>query len=67
MCPLNLQMIERSHRLTTMTDTVMGMSDAHSQPESGHSSELTDEEKDIINNVIARAEKMEAMEQERIG
>nr|XP_057926334.1 rabphilin-3A-like isoform X2 [Doryrhamphus excisus] len=29
--------------------------------------ELTDEEKEIINNVIARAEKMEAMEQERIG
>ncbi|XP_055002603.1 rabphilin-3A [Sorex araneus] len=29
--------------------------------------ELTDEEKEIINSVIARAEKMEAMEQERIG
>lgn len=29
--------------------------------------ELTDEEKEIINRVIARAEKMEAMEQERIG
>ncbi|MGH0151600.1 UNVERIFIED_CONTAM: hypothetical protein FKN15_020762 [Acipenser sinensis] len=29
--------------------------------------ELTDEEKAIINSVIARAEKMEAMEQERIG
>uniref|UniRef100_A0A8C4THS2 Rabphilin-3A n=1 Tax=Erpetoichthys calabaricus TaxID=27687 RepID=A0A8C4THS2_ERPCA len=29
--------------------------------------ELTDEEKEIINNVIARAEKMEVMEQERIG
>lgn len=29
--------------------------------------DLTDEEKEIINNVIARAEKMEAMEQERIG
>lgn len=29
--------------------------------------ELTDEEKEIINCVIARAEKMEAMEQERIG
>ncbi|MCI4392535.1 hypothetical protein PGIGA_G00147040 [Pangasianodon gigas] len=49
-----------------MTDTVIGMSDVHSQPRSGHSSELTDEEKEIINNVIVRAEKMEAMEQERI-
>ncbi|KAM8817023.1 rabphilin-3A isoform 1-T1 [Rhynchonycteris naso] len=29
--------------------------------------ELTDEEKEIINRVIARAEKMEEMEQERIG
>ena len=29
--------------------------------------DLTDEEKEIINSVIARAEKMEAMEQERIG
>uniref|UniRef100_A0A3Q2ZNY0 Uncharacterized protein n=1 Tax=Kryptolebias marmoratus TaxID=37003 RepID=A0A3Q2ZNY0_KRYMA len=28
---------------------------------------MTDEEKEIINSVIARAEKMEAMEQERIG
>ncbi|XP_072515139.1 rabphilin-3A isoform X2 [Salminus brasiliensis] len=29
--------------------------------------ELTDEEKEIINSVLARAEMMEAMEQERIG
>ncbi|XP_018608535.1 rabphilin-3A-like isoform X2 [Scleropages formosus] len=29
--------------------------------------DLTDEEKEIINSVIARAEKMEAMERERIG
>uniref|UniRef100_A0A6Q2XEL9 Rabphilin 3A homolog (mouse), b n=1 Tax=Esox lucius TaxID=8010 RepID=A0A6Q2XEL9_ESOLU len=29
--------------------------------------ELTDEEKEIINSVLARAETMEAMEQERIG
>ncbi|XP_046698125.1 rabphilin-3A isoform X1 [Silurus meridionalis] len=50
-----------------MTDTVIGMSDAHSPPRSDHSSELTDEEKEIINNVILRAEKIEAMEQERIG
>ncbi|XP_072244358.1 rabphilin-3A-like [Leuresthes tenuis] len=33
----------------------------------GPGPDLTDEEKEIINNVIARAEKMEAMEQERIG
>lgn len=67
MCPLRLQMIYRFHWLVTMTDTVIGMSDVHSQPGSSHSSELTDEEREIINSVIARAEKMEAMEQERIG
>uniref|UniRef100_A0A6J0UEG4 Rabphilin-3A n=1 Tax=Pogona vitticeps TaxID=103695 RepID=A0A6J0UEG4_9SAUR len=38
------------------------------QPEPGRKAEeLTDEEKEIINRVIARAEKMEEMEQERIG
>ncbi|XP_029366892.1 rabphilin-3A-like [Echeneis naucrates] len=37
------------------------------QPSSGSGPDLTDEEKEIINSVIARAEKMEAMEQERIG
>ncbi|KAJ6656711.1 hypothetical protein lerEdw1_003598 [Lerista edwardsae] len=38
------------------------------QPERGRKNEeLTDEEKEIINRVIARAEKMEEMEQERIG
>ncbi|XP_077600279.1 rabphilin-3A-like isoform X2 [Stigmatopora nigra] len=36
-------------------------------PAPGSAPELTDEEKEIINGVIARAEKMEAMEQERIG
>ncbi|XP_007433582.1 rabphilin-3A isoform X1 [Python bivittatus] len=45
--------------------------DGHSahgkQPERGRKGEeLTDEEKEIINRVIARAEKMEEMEQERI-
>ncbi|XP_063171534.1 rabphilin-3A [Candoia aspera] len=45
--------------------------DSHSahgkQPEHGRKGEeLTDEEKEIINRVIARAEKMEEMEQERI-
>lgn len=33
----------------------------------GQTPDLTDEEKEIINSVIARAEKMEVMEQERIG
>ncbi|XP_041855476.1 rabphilin-3A-like isoform X2 [Melanotaenia boesemani] len=37
------------------------------QQGTGSSADLTDEEKEIINSVIARAEKMEAMEQERIG
>lgn len=37
------------------------------QPGPGPGPDLTDEEKEIINNVIVRAEKMEAMEQERIG
>uniref|UniRef100_A0A8C5HYC2 Rabphilin-3A-like n=1 Tax=Gouania willdenowi TaxID=441366 RepID=A0A8C5HYC2_GOUWI len=62
-----------------MTDTVMSSSSGcwvsndkqramgnwTTQPGSGP--DLTDEEKEIINGVIARAEKMEAMEQERIG
>ncbi|MFT7805081.1 rabphilin-3A-like isoform X2 [Arapaima gigas] len=39
--------------------------DLHSNPDPGP--DLTDEEKEIINSVIARAEKMEAMERERIG
>lgn len=37
------------------------------QPGPGPGPDLTDEEKEIINSVIARAEKMEVMEQERIG
>ncbi|XP_062373225.1 rabphilin-3A-like [Sardina pilchardus] len=56
-----------------MTDAVMGMRGVHAKgnwstaaaPSPGP--DLTDEEKEIINSVIARAEKMEAMEQERIG
>uniref|UniRef100_A0AAQ5Z7V6 Rabphilin 3A homolog (mouse), b n=1 Tax=Amphiprion ocellaris TaxID=80972 RepID=A0AAQ5Z7V6_AMPOC len=59
-----------------MTDTVMSSSSGrwgsndrqrtmHQGP--GPGPDLTDEEKEIINSVIARAEKMEAMEQERIG
>ncbi|XP_073763703.1 rabphilin-3A isoform X2 [Danio rerio] len=51
----------------TMTDAVMGTKGVHVQSGPCLGAELTDEEKEIINNVIARAEKMEAMEQERIG
>ncbi|XP_048092612.1 rabphilin-3A-like [Alosa alosa] len=60
-----------------MTDAVMGMRGVHANDnDQGNWStaaapspgpDLTDEEKEIINGVIARAEKMEAMEQERIG
>ncbi|XP_065273858.1 rabphilin-3A [Emys orbicularis] len=45
-----------------------GWSVRGNQPERQRKNEeLTDEEKEIINRVIARAEKMEEMEQERIG
>ncbi|XP_006015222.1 rabphilin-3A [Alligator sinensis] len=45
-----------------------GWSVRGNQPERPRTQEeLTDEEKEIINRVIARAEKMEEMEQERIG
>uniref|UniRef100_A0A8P4JVC5 Rabphilin-3A n=1 Tax=Dicentrarchus labrax TaxID=13489 RepID=A0A8P4JVC5_DICLA len=59
-----------------MTDTVMSSSSDRwvsndrqrsMHPGPGPGPDLTDEEKEIINSVIARAEKMEAMEQERIG
>ncbi|XP_064209396.1 rabphilin-3A-like isoform X1 [Anguilla rostrata] len=53
-------------------DRQMGVIDSNKDQggwaaEPGAGPELTDEEKEIINSVIARAEKMEAMEQERIG
>ncbi|XP_028844567.1 rabphilin-3A-like isoform X2 [Denticeps clupeoides] len=67
----------QSQGAAAMTDAVMGMRGFHgndkdqgnwsSPPGPGPGPDLTDEEKEIINNVIARAEKMEAMEQERIG
>ncbi|TRY90498.1 hypothetical protein DNTS_002637 [Danionella cerebrum] len=50
-----------------MTDAVMGTKGVHVQSGPSLGAELTDEEKEIINSVIARAEKMEVMEQERIG
>uniref|UniRef100_A0A674CQK1 Rabphilin-3A n=1 Tax=Salmo trutta TaxID=8032 RepID=A0A674CQK1_SALTR len=46
---------------TYVSDTMTGCLPGPGAPD------LTDEEKEIINGVIARAEKMEAMEQERIG
>ncbi|XP_016086902.1 rabphilin-3A isoform X1 [Sinocyclocheilus grahami] len=51
----------------TMTDAVMGTKGVHVQSGPCLGAELTDEEKEVINSVIVRAEKMEAMEQERIG
>lgn len=50
-----------------MTDAVMATKGVHVSSGPSAGAELTDEEKEIINSVIARAEKMEAMEQERIG
>ncbi|XP_070689967.1 rabphilin-3A-like [Pempheris klunzingeri] len=57
-----------------MTDTVMSgtsdrwvSNDKQRSKRASDTPDLTDEEKEIINSVIARAEKMEAMEQERIG
>ncbi|XP_056613337.1 rabphilin-3A isoform X1 [Triplophysa dalaica] len=50
-----------------MTDAVMATKGVHVSSGPCAGAELTDEEKEIINSVIARAEKMEAMEQERIG
>uniref|UniRef100_A0A8B9ZFY1 Rabphilin 3A n=1 Tax=Anas platyrhynchos TaxID=8839 RepID=A0A8B9ZFY1_ANAPL len=46
-------------------DRTMSLRAGLPRPRKGE--ELTDEEKEIINRVIARAEKMEEMEQERIG
>ncbi|XP_059395306.1 rabphilin-3A-like isoform X2 [Carassius carassius] len=51
----------------TKTDAMMGTKGVHVQSGPCLGAELTDEEKEIINSVIVRAEKMEAMEQERIG
>ncbi|XP_042584701.1 rabphilin-3A-like isoform X3 [Cyprinus carpio] len=50
-----------------MTDAMMGTKGVHVHSGPCLGAELTDEEKEIINSVIVRAEKMEAMEQERIG
>ncbi|NXN56508.1 RP3A protein, partial [Rynchops niger] len=61
MCPSDRTMSLRA-RLPTGWAARGGQPDRQRKGE-----ELTDEEKEIINRVIARAEKMEEMEQERIG
>ncbi|XP_064889607.1 rabphilin-3A isoform X2 [Columba livia] len=61
MCPSDRTMSLRA-RVPAGWTTRGGQADRQRKGE-----ELTDEEKEIINRVIARAEKMEEMEQERIG
>ncbi|XP_072272029.1 rabphilin-3A [Pyxicephalus adspersus] len=65
-----------SNRWTCPNDRQMGLRSKHDAGWSVHPTyqgdqrkheDLTDEEKEIINRVIARAAKMEEMEQERIG
>nr|XP_033812858.1 rabphilin-3A isoform X2 [Geotrypetes seraphini] len=58
MCPNDRQMAVRA-KWSVHTGNPMERQRKHE--------DLTDEEKEIINRVIARAEKMEEMEQERIG
>ncbi|XP_037734819.2 rabphilin-3A isoform X6 [Chelonia mydas] len=63
MCPN-----DRPMSLRAKAKLPAGWSVHGNQPERQRKNEeLTDEEKEIINRVIARAEKMEEMEQERIG
>ncbi|XP_019362759.1 PREDICTED: rabphilin-3A isoform X2 [Gavialis gangeticus] len=65
MCPNDRAM---SLRANEKEQVPAGWSVRGNQPERPRTQEeLTDEEKEIINRVIARAEKMEEMEQERIG
>ncbi|XP_061458595.1 rabphilin-3A [Rhineura floridana] len=63
------QWMYQNDRQRALRGGVPGSWSAHgNQPERARKNEeLTDEEKEIINHVIARAEKMEEMEQERIG
>ncbi|XP_043833065.1 rabphilin-3A isoform X1 [Dromiciops gliroides] len=65
MCPNDRSMALRTSEKEQLPT---GWSVRPDQPERPRKNEeLTDEEKEIINRVIARAEKMEEMEQERIG
>uniref|UniRef100_A0A8C4YQV1 Rabphilin 3A-like protein n=1 Tax=Gopherus evgoodei TaxID=1825980 RepID=A0A8C4YQV1_9SAUR len=58
----------QTHCLCVLSRLPAGWLLRGNQPERQQKNEeLTDEEKEIINRVIARAEKMEEMEQERIG
>ncbi|XP_066545543.1 rabphilin-3A [Amia ocellicauda] len=60
-CPNDRQLTLRS-KIGTGWSVHSNQTETHQKKE-----DLTDEEKEIINRVIARAEKMEALEQERIG
>ncbi|XP_032561910.1 rabphilin-3A isoform X2 [Chiroxiphia lanceolata] len=62
MCPSDRTMSVRASEKEQLPSSWGGQADRQRKGE-----ELTDEEKEIINRVIARAEKMEEMEQERIG
>ncbi|XP_048677124.2 rabphilin-3A isoform X8 [Caretta caretta] len=67
MCPNDRPMSLRA-KANEKEQLPAGWSVHGNQPERQRKNEeLTDEEKEIINRVIARAEKMEEMEQERIG
>uniref|UniRef100_A0A3P8X947 Rabphilin 3A homolog (mouse), b n=1 Tax=Esox lucius TaxID=8010 RepID=A0A3P8X947_ESOLU len=60
------------HSITRSMCLSKSVTTMYQQRSGGHAGgpqevELTDEEKEIINSVLARAETMEAMEQERIG
>nr|XP_028597175.1 rabphilin-3A isoform X2 [Podarcis muralis] len=63
------QWMYQNDRQMALRGGAPGSWSAHgTQPDRGRKNEeLTDEEKEIINRVIARAEKMEELEQERIG
>ncbi|XP_053136266.1 rabphilin-3A isoform X2 [Hemicordylus capensis] len=64
----NRTMYQNDRQVSHRTGAPGGWTAHGNQPGGARKNEeLTDEEKEIINRVIARAEKMEEMEQERIG
>ncbi|XP_053329168.1 rabphilin-3A [Spea bombifrons] len=66
MCPNDRQMAMRSNEKGQLEDG-WSVHPANQGDRQRKHEDLTDEEKEIINRVIARAAKMEEMEQERIG
>lgn len=66
MCPNDRQMALRNNDKEQLASG-WTMHPANQTDRQRKHEDLTDEEKEIINRVIARAEKMEEMEQERIG